>query len=175
MTHTIKISLKIALLTLLLWGVLISVSQAASLQVSPATGVYQVGSTFTVQVRVQTNGESINASEGTLKFNPNELSVVSVSRTSSIFNLWVAEPTFSNTAGTVTFSGGVPTGYTGAVGNVLSVTFRVKNAGSPRVSFTDGSVLANDGRGTNVLTAMNGGSYTAQATGAAPEPERIVE
>jgi len=150
-------------------------ADAASLRLNPATGVYQAGSTFTARVQAVTGGDPINAAEGTLKFNPNELSVVSVNRSGSIFNLWVVEPSFSNSAGTVSFSGGVPTGYTGNVGTILSVTFRTKGAGAPRVSFTDGSILANDGRGTNVLTAMNGGTFTVQAASAAPEPERIVE
>jgi len=157
---------------LLLFG-LTKTADAAALRITPDTGVYQVGGTFTARVQIATQGESVNAAEGTVKFNPSELSVVSVTRSGSIFNLWVAEPTFSNSAGTVNFSGGVPTGYSGAVGNVLSITFRVKNAGSPRVSFTDGSVLANDGRGTNVLTSMTGGSYTAQAASSAPVPEVI--
>jgi hypothetical protein len=135
--------------------------------------VYQVGNTFTARAQIATQGQSVNAAEGTIKFNPNELSVVSVTRSGSIFNLWVTEPAFSNSAGTVNFSGGVPTGYSGSVGNVLSITFRVTNAGSPRVTFTDGSVLANDGRGTNVLTSMTGGSYTAQAASAAPVAEVI--
>jgi len=163
------------LLTLALFFLGATFVDAATLRLTPATGVYQAGSTFTAQVQVLPGSGPINAAEGTLSFNTNELSVVAVNRTNSIFNLWVAEPTFSNTAGTISFSGGVPSGYTGRVGSVLSVTFRAINAGSPRVSFTNGSVLANDGRGTNVLTAMNGGTFTIQAASAAPEPERIIE
>lgn len=158
-----------------LWLVLAGVANAATMQVSPSTGVYQAGATFSVDIQVRPNGQPVNAAEGTLKYNPSELSVVSVNRNSSIFNLWVAEPAFSNSAGTVTFSGGVPSGYTGTVGRVLTVTFRTKGAGSPRLSFTNGSVLANDGRGTNVLTSMNGGSYTVSAATVAPAPEVIVE
>jgi hypothetical protein len=173
MTTTSKTIYKAVVGSLFCWLVLFGVADAASLQVNPGTGVYAVGNTFTAQVQVRTAGQSINASEGTLKFNPNELSVVSINRSSSIFNLWVTEPTFSNSAGTITFSGGVPTGFSGSVGNVLTVTFRVKNAGSPRVSFTKGAVLANDGRGTNVLTTMNGGSYTAQAVASTPVAEVI--
>lgn len=150
-------------------------AEAASLRLTPSTGVYEAGATFTATVQVVTSGSPVNAAEGTLSFNPNELSVVSVNRNNSVFNLWIADPTFSNSAGTVSFSGGVPSGYSGAVGNVLSVTFRARNAGSPRVSFTSGSVLANDGRGTNILTSMNGGSYTVGAVSIAPEPERIIE
>jgi hypothetical protein len=148
---------------------------AASLNVSPSTGVYKTGQTFTVNVVVNTAGAPVNASDGTVSFNPRELSVVAVSRTSSIFNLWTAEPAFSNSAGTVTYSGGVPTGYTGALGVVMSVTFRSLTSGTARVSLTNASVLAADGRGTNVLTTMNGGTYTLSAVEAQPAAEQIVE
>jgi hypothetical protein len=148
---------------------------ASTLSLSPATGVYTTGSTFSVRVVVNTKGAPINAADGTLTFNPKELQVVSVSRTSSIFNLWTTEPTFSNAAGTITFSGGSPTGYTGGSGTVMSVTFRTLGAGSPRVSLSSGSVLAADGRGTNVLTSMGSGAYTVSAVSENPEPEVIIE
>lgn len=146
---------------------------AATLSLSPGTGVYAVGSTFSVRVVVNTQSASINATEGTVKFNPNELSVVSIDRSSSIFNLWVTEPTFSNTAGTVTFSGGAPSGYTGGAGTVFTMTFRSKTAQASRVTMSDGAVLANDGKGSNVLTSMGGGTYTIQAASTSPEPEVI--
>jgi len=148
---------------------------ASTLNISPATGVYTTGSTFTVRVTVNTKGAPINAADGTLSFNPRELQVVSVSRASSIFNLWTTEPTFSNSAGTISFSGGTPTGYTGSGGTIMSITFRTLGAGSPRVSMSSGSVLAADGRGTNVLTTMGSGAYTVSAVENAPAPEAIVE
>jgi hypothetical protein len=153
--------------------VLPNYSKAATLSVSPATGVYTAGATFSARVIVNTTGQSINAAEGTLTFNPQELTVVAVDRAGSIFNLWVTEPTFSNTAGTISFSGGMPTGYTGASGSIFNVTFRTKTANTARVSLTGGSVLANDGRGTNVLTSMGGGTYTIQAPSTSPTPEVI--
>jgi hypothetical protein len=149
------------------------IAEAASLAVSPSTGVYTSGSMFTVNVVVNTGGKSVNASEGSLTFNPNELSVVSVNRNNSIFNLWVTEPAFSNSAGTINFSGGVPSGYSGQTGTVMTVTFRAAGAGTARASFKNGSVLANDGRGTNILTSMNSGTFTIQAVSVAPEPELI--
>lgn len=148
-------------------------SFAATLSVSPATGVYSAGNTFSARVIVNTTSQSINAAEGTLTFNPQELTVVSVDRAGSIFNLWVTEPTFSNSAGTISFSGGMPSGYTGASGSIFNVTFRTKTANTARVSLTGGSVLANDGRGTNVLTSMGGGTYTIQAPSTSPTPEVI--
>ncbi len=149
-------------------------TKAATISLSPATGVYSAGSTFTARVQVDTSGKPINAADGTLTFNPKELSVVSVSK-GSVFSLWTAEPSYSNSAGTVSFSGGSPTGYTGSAGTVLSVTFRVLSSGTSRVSLTGGSVLAADGRGTNVLTGMSGGTYTLSAVTSQPEPEVIVE
>lgn len=146
--------------------------EAASLVIQPATGVFQIGNVFTVRVMLNTAGASINAAEGTLSYNPRELSVVSVDRSGSIFSLWVTEPTFSNAAGTVSFSGGVPAGYTGN-GQVFSITFRSLSAGSPRLSFSSGSVLANDGRGSNVIAGMSGGTYTVQAASSQPRPEVV--
>lgn len=147
--------------------------EAASLGLSPSTGVYTANGTFSVRVVVNTDGKPVNASDATLSFNPKELTVVSVNRSSSIFNLWVTEPTFSNSAGTINFSGGVPAGYTGNTGNIMNITFKAASAGTARVTFTSGSVLANDGKGTNILTAMNGGSYTIQAQTTSPQPEEI--
>ncbi len=150
-------------------------AEAATLSVSPNTGVYTAGSTFTVKVIVNSSGSAINAADGTLSFNPKELQVISVSRASSIFNLWTTEPTFSNSGGTVTFSGGSPTGYSGSSGNVMNVTFKALGAGTPKVSLSSGSVLAADGRGTNVLTSMGSAAYTISAVSSTPTPEEIVE
>lgn len=148
------------------------VAHAATLSLSPSTGVYTAGATFTTRVVVNTAGEPINAAEATLRFNPSELSVVSLQK-GSTFTLWAVEPSYSNSAGTISFGGGSPSGYTGSAGTVLSITWRTKGAGTSRVSFANGSVLAADGRGTNVVDSLNGGSYTVAAADVQPEPEVI--
>ena len=148
-------------------------ANAATLRLSPDTGVYTVGSAFSVSVMVNTDGKSVNAADGQLSFNTNELRVVGVSRGGSVFNLWTEEPTFSNTAGTVSFGGGSPSGYKGNGGNIITITFSPLGAGTPKVTFKSGSVLAADGLGTNVLTAMSGGTYTIAAKTEAPAPEYI--
>jgi hypothetical protein len=168
----IRVSLQLIVLAAI-WLLWVSTAAAASLSLSPSTGVYQANSTFSAQVVVNTQGQAINAADATLSFNPSQLAVVSVNRTGSIFNLWVTEPTFSNSAGTISFSGGLPSGYTGSAGAVMNVTFRAIGSGPARVNFSSGSVLANDGRGTNVLTTMNGGNYTILAASVAPEPEVV--
>jgi hypothetical protein len=148
-------------------------ADAATLRLNPNTGVYTVGKPFTVSVLINTDGKPVNAADGQLTFNPRELQVTAVSRGSSIFNLWTEEPAYSNSAGTVSFGGGSPSGYKGAGGVVMSVTFKALGAGTPKVNFKSGSILAADGMGTNILTSMSGGTYTVAAQSDSPAPEYI--
>lgn len=150
----------------------VSIASAATLSISPATGVYTVGGTFTAQVRVNTAGSPINAAEGTITFDPQKIQVLSVAK-GSIFNLWTADPTFSNSAGTISFGGGSPQGYTGGAGTVMTITMRAKSAGTTNLKLTSGSVLAADGRGTNVLTSMGSAAFTLAADDVPAEPEVI--
>lgn len=170
--HNYSIRVCIALLLGLAVWLLPGVSHAATLSLSPSTGVYTAGQTFTTRVLVNTAGSAINAAEATIRFNPNELAVVSVTR-GSTFSLWAVEPSYSNSAGTITFGGGSPTGYTGSSGTVITITWRSKAAGTARVTFGNGSILAADGRGTNIVQSLNGGSYTLAAADVQPEPEVI--
>ena len=135
----------------------------ASLYLSPSTGTYSVGNTFSIVVKVNTGEVAINAAEGKLSFSPDKLAVVSVSKSGSIFSLWTTEPIFSNSVGTINFAGGVPNpGYTGAAGKIITVTFRAKTSGTATINFSSGAVLANDGAGTNILSSLGNGSYTLQ-------------
>ncbi len=169
-TYTTFVKMVLASALALVWLLFAGSAQAASLSLSPGSGSYAPGATFTVRLSVNSQGQSINAADGTIKFDPSQLTVVSATRSGSIFNLWVTEPTFSNIAGTVPFSGGLPSGYTGSGGNIMSVTFRAKGSGSTKVSISGGSVLANDGQGTNVLSSSGSASFTFQAAAPAPTP-----
>ncbi len=128
------------------------ISYAADLGFSPSTLSRTVGSTFTISAYVSSPSAAINAASGVVSFPVNLLEVVSVSKASSIINLWVQDPSFSNAQGTVNFEGiALNPGFTGSQGVVVSITFRAKSAGNALVKFSSGSVLANDGVGTNVL------------------------
>ncbi|MDD5528391.1 MAG: Ig-like domain-containing protein, partial [Patescibacteria group bacterium] len=89
------------------------------------------------------------------------LAVKSIAKSSSIFSLWTAEPAFSNTEGTITYSGGLPPpAYKGSSGVIMSVSFTVLKAGSGGASFSSASALAADGKGTNILANTSGAKYT---------------
>ncbi len=138
------------------------VADAANLQISPASGSYSAGQTFTATIQVDPAGDSVNAVEAELTFDNSVLSVVNVSKTGSVFSLWTTEPTFSNTAGTISFGGGSPTPFSSR-SSLLTVTFRTLTTGTGAVSFGTASALAADGRGTDVLENNNGASVTVAA------------
>lgn len=127
-------------------------AKAASLYFSPNAKQVSVGDILSVRVLINTDGKPINNSQAAVSFPADLLEVVSLSKSGSIFSLWVEEPAFSNQNGEVTFNGGLPTpGYTGSGGNALTIVFRAKAEGSASIFFASGSVLANDGLGTELL------------------------
>lgn len=140
----------------------------ASLKVTPAAGVYEVGGLVDVSFVVDTGGEAINAVQADILFPPDKLQVVNPVASTSFISLWVTAPTYSNTDGTVHFQGGLPSPGIKTSGGVIStVTFRVKSAGSAIIRYAPTSqVLRNDGQGTNILTS----SGTAEFALKVPPP-----
>ncbi len=134
---------------------------AASLFVGPSGGTFTVGSTFTISIYVNTGGNFINAIEANLSFPPDKLQVVSPTAGKSIIQMWVVQPTFSNSEGSLRFQGAIPTpGINTEAGLISTVTFRVKSTGTAVLKFLDSSrVLLNDGRGTDVLRQRTDGLY----------------
>lgn len=136
-------------------------ASAAALSISPAANQEAVGQTFSESVVVNAGSQAINAVSGTISFPPSTLQVVSVSENASIVNFWATQPSYSNVSGTINFEGVVLNpGFSGSAGNVITVTFIAKAEGQSPIKFTDGSVLANDGLGTNVLSAMANASVS---------------
>jgi len=112
----------------------------------------------------------MNAASGIISFPQDKLEATSLSKSGSIFALWVQEPSFSNAAGTINFEGIVLNpGFTGATGKIISVNFRVKAAGVSNLNFSSGSVLANDGKGTNILTGLGNASFSLNAGAVGPQ------
>jgi hypothetical protein len=139
----------------------VSAQGAASFFVGPSGGTFTVGSTFTVSIYVNTGGNFINAIEANLSFPPDKLQVVSPTAGKSIIQMWVVQPTFSNSEGSLRFQGAIPTpGINTEAGLISTITFRVKSTGVAALRFLDGSrALLNDGRGTNVLGQKTDGLY----------------
>ena len=125
---------------------------------------------FTTSIYIDTKGVNINNSEAIISFPNDLLSVESINTSGSIFSIWVEQPHFSNTTGTISFNGGIPTpGYNGAKGKILNIIFKTKKAGTAVLSFLSANIYANDGMGTDVTntksdTTINLNPYTGATT-----------
>ncbi len=125
---------------------------------SPDKITISSGDTFRVAVLVNSTIE-FNAVEATIEFPKEILQIDSVSYEDSIINFWIEEPIFSNDTGTLKFSGIITSpGYIGQ-GNLLEINFKTKTAGIAMAQFSHASILANDGKGTEVLEKKIDATY----------------
>lgn len=152
-------------LTVLLVFAVASNAYAADFKVSPSGGTFGTGKTFNVELKINTFGESINAAQGKLQFDPKVLEVKSISKDGSIFNFWLQEPTFSNETGTIEFIGGTPSGVSGSSLQVVSITFSAKALGTSDFVFINASITASDGSGTNISGNATGASFSVSSSG----------
>src|SRR3989344_3703058 len=147
------------------------VASAASMYFNPSSGNVTVGNIINANVLVNTQGVSINNADAVIHFPASLLEVVSVSKSGSIFSIWVEEPAFSNSAGTISFNGGLPTpGFNGSAGKILNITFRVRNTGLASLVFSSSAVRANDGYGTNVLSGTQAALFPLTSAVETPPP-----
>lgn len=130
---------------------------AATLQINSSSATLSPGSIATLSVVLNSEGIAINNAEAKIIFPADLLEVVSISKGSSIFSLWVEEPVYSNITGIISFNGGISTpGFTGSSGTAISVVVKAKKAGQADIIFSDAAVRANDGLGTDVLRIKTG-------------------
>lgn len=130
----------------------VQTSFAANLALSPSSVTTKVGKTFSIDLVVNNNIDSINAVSALLSYPQDTLQVVSLSKKSSFITLWAEEPSYSNDKGSVSLEGvALNPGFDKATGKVISVTFKAIQAGNISITVKSGSVLANDGNATDVL------------------------
>ena len=135
-------------------------ADAARLYLEPADMRYGVGDTFIANVRLDTEGECVNAARVVLTYPKESVKAVDFSRGGSILTLWVEEPKIDTGLGTVVFSGGIPGGYCGripgdaAVTNILGkIVFTVQDASKRQAVLSidpSSQLLLNDGEGTEI-------------------------
>lgn len=108
----------------------------------------------TIEVPLTINAlVAINAGEFVFHFPTDLLQVKEIKKDGSFYQLWVTgSPSFSNTDGTISLAGGLPSpGLTGE-GTVATVVFAPIKVGQATITIdqTKSRLLANDGLGTVV-------------------------
>src|SRR3989344_3050449 len=157
------------------------VTPSAALSLSPSSTSVNVNNTFTVNILLNTGGQSdYGVDVNKLRFNPAVFQVVDADAGTSgvqispgsLMALTIIN-NIDNTAGTIQFSQLATPGstYSGS-GTVATVTFRAISAGSSNATFdfslgsgTDSNVA---GLGGDLLASVGSGSYTGVALDTTP-------
>jgi len=147
---------------------------AAKLYLEPSEGEYQSGETFLVEIKIDTEGECINAVEANLNFSSNILNVVDFSYGESILTLWVKTPIVDQGSGLVSFIGGIPGSYCGRIsgdpgesnqlGKIIfrtsGLTINESEKNIAEVKFLDSSqVILSDKLGTKADLSTQGATF----------------
>lgn len=132
-------------------------SFASTLYLSPQSANIPAGGTISVQVRLNTQGESINGVSAYLSYPSDKLDVASIGYGGS-FSI-AAEGAYGG--GGIRISRGSISGVVGDV-NIATVSFRGKSQGVATVSFIGGSAApkTSDSSDSLNLGGSGGGSYT---------------
>lgn len=145
-------------------------AEAATIFFTPAVGEFNVGGEISVDLKIDSEGVGLNATQATLRFPKDMLTVKSIDKNGSTFNFWLEEPTFSNTDGVISFIGGTPYGISGSSLQVVHIVFTSQGVGSAQVTIADAAATASDGSGTNILSKTSNAVFTISPTSTTPTP-----
>lgn len=142
----------------------------------PSKGQYRLGEIFPMKIDIAGIKTPINAVQADLGFDPGKLEVVEISTQDSFANIFIQKE-INNEVGYARLTGGLPNpGYSSDHGIFGTVYFKGKNPGITKVEFLPSSkVLANDGRGTDVVKELTSASYLILPEKLTPEEEKQQE
>ncbi len=134
----------------------VSTASAAKLFFDVPTGVVTVGDKFPVDIRLDAEGQAINAAEVDFNYSVNIVRANNINLYHSIFVYRPVDPGFSNLVGAGSVVGGLPTpGFVGKSGLVAKVIMEAVKPGVMQLSFRPNSrVLLNDGLGTETHLSL---------------------
>ncbi len=128
--------------------------------VIPPKGQYRLGEIFPMKIEIVGIKKPVNAIQTDVSFDPRILEVVEVSTKDSFADIFIQKD-INNEAGYARLTGGLPNpGFFADRGIFGTVFFKGKRPGVVKVEFLPSSlVLANDGKGTNVLRDLASATY----------------
>ncbi|MBI2011134.1 hypothetical protein HYS91_00020 [Candidatus Daviesbacteria bacterium] len=150
---------------------LINAQGSASLTLSPSSGTFNKGCDFSVNVNLNTNGAETDGTDVVLKYDPNQLSVNSITK-GTIYSDYPQAQANSST-GTINISGiaQVDNPFSGS-GVFATINFKTNSnaaAGTTKVSFdfdpankekTTDSNVVETGTVVDILNTVTDGTYT---------------
>ncbi|MBW4438447.1 MAG: LysM peptidoglycan-binding domain-containing protein [Pleurocapsa minor GSE-CHR-MK-17-07R] len=130
-------------------------AQTVTLALTPGSTTVNVGDTFNISVQLSTGTLPVDGAEVNLAFDPAVLQVNSV--TASTFTINLIGPSFSNGAGTITYTGGSLSGFPSGTFNILNISFSAIAASAGTSVSVGGGTQVTSG-GSFVLSGSSGAS-----------------
>ncbi len=125
---------------------------AAKLYLDTPAQEVGIGQRMEVVVRLDTEGEIINAVEGTVEL-PSLVSVENIRDGNSLIAFWAERP-HRATDYSITFSGIIPGGWRGNNGELFSFIIETHGEGSKTITISKARTLLHDGEGTETTTKV---------------------
>lgn len=164
----------IQILSLIFFFAPLAFVNAANLSIVPSNKTSNVGDVVTMSVILDAPSENVNAVSGVINFPTDKVQVTNISTTSSKVGFWIRQPSFSNSSGVINFEGVIMSpGFQGSSANVITITAKMVAPGTAVLDMISGSVLANDGLGTDVIGSFNGSTLTIAAFEVVPVEESV--
>jgi len=138
--------------------------------VIPAKGQHLVGEIFPMKIEITGIETPINAVQVDIGFDPLVLEVVDISTEGSFATIFIQQE-INNEYGYVRLSGGLPNpGFDQNKGFFGTIYFQAKIPGPVNIEFLPTSlILANDGRGSDIIKELVSASYLILAEDFPPE------
>jgi len=130
-----------------------AISPDTSLFFAVADKTFNKGDEVNIDIKVRTPDQIINAISGSFKIPAEKFKLESIETDGSIIDFWVHEPKILDDS--VSFGGvAIKKPYQGAGGLIFSIRGIAITAGVVSFNFDSGTILANDGLGTNLLNSL---------------------
>ncbi len=113
------------------------------------------GEQFEVILKLNTEGEKVNALSGRINYDPTIVDLERISDGGSLIKLWIDRP-LSREVGVVDFSGITPGGFSSVDQPVVTLYFKAKASGRSLISLEDAKALLHDGLGTESEVVVRG-------------------
>jgi hypothetical protein len=119
---------------------------------SASSKIINKGDEININIEVNSPNQNINAVSGSFKI-PKNFQLESILTTNSIVDFWLNEPKVAN--GLLSFEGvTVRKPFQGDSGLIFTMKGIALEKGTLAFNFDDGTILADDGLGTNVLSSL---------------------
>lgn len=132
---------------------------SATLSLAPPSSTVAQNSPVRVEIWEDSGSAPVNAVQANLTYPASQIELASIDYTGSAFGVQAEE---TKTAGSINIARGINGGSSPVTGAALVaiLNFKATGTGTAAVNFATGSAVVNATTNKNILTTMNGGSYS---------------